>query len=393
MHRVIRPMAMGLVAVAATAALVAQGVERPATSGGPSGRHYVPSRDQWEVRKPADVGMDETALAQAVEYAKSRDTTWGKTDYMADQVRTFGRPLGPVPQSHGPTNGIVVRHGYIVAEFGDTNVVEPTYSVAKSYLSTILGLSVDRGMIKSITDPVGRYIKDGGYDSPHNAAITWEDHARQASEWEGTMFGKPSTFIGHEEFGAGEMRPREIREPGTYYEYNDVRVNRLSLSLLRLWKRPLPDVLKTEFMDPIGASSTWKWIGYDNADVQVDGRTIRSVPGGTRWGGGLWMNSRDHARFGLLMARQGNWNGRQLVSAAWVQQATARGGPANSNDYGLLWWLNTKGGTKGVPTTSYQAQGNGSNTIFIDPEHDLVVVWRWHAGGNFFERVVASIRS
>jgi hypothetical protein len=64
------------------------------------------------------------------------------------------------------------------------------------------------------------------------------------------MFGKPSTFIGHEEFGNGEMKPREIREPGSYYEYNDVRVNRFSLSLLRLWKRPLPDVLKTEIMDP-----------------------------------------------------------------------------------------------------------------------------------------------
>ena len=167
---------------------------------------------------------------------------------MADQVKTFGRPLGPVPPSHGRTNGIILRHGYIVAEFGDTNVVEPTYSVAKSYLSTIAGLTVDRGMIKSITDPVRNYIKDGGYDSPHNSVITWDDHLRQASEWEGTMFGKVSTFIGHEEFGDGEMKPREIRRPGTYYEYNDVRVNRLSLSLLRLWKRPLGDVLKTEIM-------------------------------------------------------------------------------------------------------------------------------------------------
>lgn len=57
-----------------------------------------------------------------------------------------------------------------------------------------------------------------------------------------------------------------------------------------------------------------------------------------------------------------------------------------------MWWLNTKGVSKGVPTTSYQAQGGGSNTIFIDPDHDLVIVWRWHAGGDFFSRVVASIR-
>ena len=354
---------------------------------------YSPARGNWETRKPSDMGMDEALLAQAIEYAKTRDTAWARDDYNADQIRTFGRPIGPVPPSHGRTNGVIIRHGYIVGEFGDTNVVEPGYSVAKSYLSTLFGLGLDRGLIKSVTDPVRSYITDGGYDSPHNARITWEHHLRQASEWEGTMFDKPSTFLGTEEFGNGQMKPREIREPGTYYEYNDVRVNRFSLSLLRVWKRPLPDVLKTEIMDPIGASDTWKWLGYDNADVEIEGKMMKSVPGGTRWGGGIWMSSRDHARFGLLMSRMGKWNGKQLVSESWIKQATARGGPPNSNDYGYLWWLNTKGGNKGVPTTSYTAQGNGSNTIFVDPEHDLVVVWRWHAGGDFFARVVASIKS
>jgi CubicO group peptidase (beta-lactamase class C family) len=391
MKPVLRSIAPALIALTGAAVISAQ-VAGPAAHRQSERGAYTPARDHWETRTPAEVGMDAALLNQAIEYAKTRDTNWGKTDYMADQVRTFGRPLGRVPPSHGPTNGVILRHGYLVAEFGDTSVVEPTYSVAKSYLSTVLGLTIDRGMIRSIKDPVGEYIKDGGYDSPHNARVTWEDHARQASEWEGTMFGKPSTFIGAEEFGNGEMKPRDIRDPGTHYEYNDVRVNRLSLSLLKLWKRPLPDVLKTEIMDPIGASDTWRWLGYDNADVEVDGKTMRSVPGGTRWGAGLWMSSRDHARFGLLMSRMGNWAGRQLVSASWIKQATSQGGPANSNDYGYLWWLNTKGGNKGVPTTSYQAQGNGSNTIFIDPEHDLVIVWRWHSGGDFFARVVASIK-
>ena len=392
MKPVPRSIVLSLVALAGVASISAQVAERPAARQPSARSAYFPTRDHWETRAPADVGMDAALLTQAIEYAKTRDSSWGKADYMADQVRTFGRPLGKVPPSHGPTNGVIVRHGYIVAEFGDTKVVEPTYSVAKSYLSTVLGLTIDRGMIKNVKDPVRDYIKDGGYDSPHNAKITWQDHARQASEWEGTMFGKPSTFIGKEEFGNGEMKPRDIRDPGTYYEYNDVRVNRFSLSLLRLWKRPLPDVLKTEIMDPIGGSDTWRWLGYDNADVEVGGKTMRSVPGGTRWGAGLWMNSRDHARFGLLMSRMGAWNGRQLVSASWIKQATTQGGPANSNDYGYLWWLNTKGGNKGVPTSSYTAQGNGSNTIFVDPEHDLVVVWRWHAGGDFFARVVASIK-
>ena len=56
-------------------------------------------------------------------------------------------------------------------------------------------------------------------------------------------------------------------------------------------------------------------------------------------------------------------------------------------------YMNTKGGTNGLPAASYTAQGNGSNTILVDPEHDLVVVWRGHAGGDFFARVVTSIKS
>ena len=77
-------------------------------------------------------------------------------------------------------------------------------------------------------------------------------------------------------------------------------------------------------MDPIGASDTWKWLGYDNADVEVDGKMMKSVPGGTRWGGGIWMgSSRDHARFGLLYRARRQLE-RQLLSSSWITEATTR---------------------------------------------------------------------
>lgn len=350
---------------------------------------YYPSSEKWERRIPAEVGMDESLLNRAVEYARSHETNRPKD--LSDQVKVFGKVLGPMPAERGDVNGIVLRHGYIVAEFGDTARVDPTYSVAKSYLSTLLGLAIDRGMIKNIIDPVKNYISDGGYDSPHNSKITWEHHARQTSEWEGTMFGKSHTFLGVEEFGFGAMKPRELREPGSFYEYNDVRVNRFSLSLLRIWKRPLPDVLKTEIMDPIGASKSWIYHGYHNSEVEVDGKKMTSVSGGTRWGGGLWMSTRDHARFGYLMLRQGKWKDKQIISEAWIKQATTTGGHGN-NDYGYLWWLYTK--SKDLPKTSFAAKGAGSNIIWIDPEHDLVVVWRWYRGNEneFLKQVVGAIK-
>ena len=135
---------------------------------------------------------------------------------------------------------------------------------------------------------MAKYIHDGGYDSPHNAKITWKNHLQQESEWEGAMWGKNANFVGVEEFGSGERKPREIHDPGTYYEYNDVRINRFALSLARVFGKSLPEVLKENIMDPIGASKDWKWQGYGaKSTVEINGKPVESVSGGTRWGGGL----------------------------------------------------------------------------------------------------------
>lgn len=352
---------------------------------------YFPPAGHWQHKSPAEVGMNAAKLAEAISWAQTQETDMPRD--FSTQESIFGKLLGPIPRSRANVNGLIIRHGFIVAEFGDTAAVDPTYSVAKSYLSTLLGLTIDRGLIANVNDPVAKLIHDGGYDSPHNAKVTWHHHATQTSEWDGELFGKPSTFIGKEAFGQGERNPRDLREPGTFYEYNDVRVNRLALSLLRLWKRPLPDVLKTEIMDPIGASATWKYIGYDNATVDIDAKPMKSISGGTRWGGGLWINTLDHARFGYLVLRHGQWNGKQIISRSWLDQATKP--QAINKAYGYLWWLNTEGAWPAAPKSSFAAIGAGSNTIWIDPEHDLVVVWRWHKGGNaqaeFYKRILAAI--
>ncbi|MFY9574267.1 MAG: serine hydrolase [Blastocatellia bacterium] len=377
---IIAALALALVANLAVA-------QKPAQSP----PYYPAPGNAWQRKPPAEAGFDPSLLEQAVAFAKTQESKMPRD--FSTQVQTFGALLGPMPKERGETNGIVLRHGYIVAEWGDTERIDPTYSVAKSFLSTVLGLTIDRGIIKSVDDPVRRYITDGGYDSPHNSLITWRHHANQTSEWEGTMFGKSHDFIGVEQFGNGRRQPRELKEPGEFYEYNDVRINRFSLSLLRLWKRPLPEVIKENVMDPIGASTTWQYHGYNNSDVMVDGRKLTSVSGGTRWGGGLWISTRDEARFGYLFLRRGKWGDKQIISDKWVRMATTPGplGP----DYGFLWWLNTKKRQwPSVPASSFAAVGAGSNTIWIDPEHDVVVVWRWHQGNGdeLFKRVIAAIK-
>ncbi|MGH9900077.1 MAG: serine hydrolase domain-containing protein [Pyrinomonadaceae bacterium] len=359
----------------------------------PQSAVYYPSPgDGWQRKEPAEVGMDPALLAEAVSYARTHETQIPKD--FSTQIETFGSLLGPLPKERGGTNGMIIRHGFIVAEWGDTKRIDPTYSAAKSFLSTLLGLAIDRHLVADVHDPVRKYVTDGGYDSPHNQKIIWEQHAQQTSEWEGTLWSKSHDFVGIEQFGKGQRKPRALSEPGTHWEYNDVRINRLALSLLEVWKRPLPEVLRTEIMDPIGAASTWQYHGYDNSDVVIDGKRMKSVSGGTRWGGGLWISTRDEARFGYLFLRRGKWRDRQLISENWVKPATTPGqlGP----DYGYLWWLNTRRKQwPSAPASSFAAIGYGSNTIWVDPEHDLVVVWRWHEGNGeeLFKRILASIRT
>jgi CubicO group peptidase (beta-lactamase class C family) len=353
---------------------------------------YYPAEDKWEQKRPEQVGMNPELLTQAVEWAKKQETNQIEKDF-STQAEIFGRPLGPLPAQRASTNGIIIKNGYIVAEWGNTEAVDPTYSVAKSFLSTLAGLTIDRGMIEAVTDPVAKYIQDGGYKSDQNSKVTWEHHLRQTSEWEGEMWGKKHDFVGKEAYGRGERKPRDLQEPGTFYEYNDVRINRLALSLLLLWKKPLPEVLDDEIMDPIGASDTWKWVPYENSFVEIAGKRMPSVSGGTRWGGGLWINTRDEARFGYLFLRNGKWKEKQLISKKWINEATTLRGEVGP-DYGYLWWLNTEGKAwPDAPTTSYAALGAGQNTVWIDPEHDLVIVWRWHNGNpnELIKRVLAAV--
>ena len=354
---------------------------------------YFPAAGTWSHKAPADAGMNPAKLQEAVEWAQAHGSTW---DFEKDQLRTFGRTLGPLPSKRAPTNGVILRHGYIVAEFGDVKANDPVYSAAKSFLSTTASIAFAKGLIHDINDPVANYIHDGGYASPHNARITWKNHLQQESEWEGVMWGKDANFIGHEEFGAGERKPRAIQEPGAFYEYNDVRINRLALSLARVFGKSLPEVLKENIMDPIGASHEWKWMGYGaKSTVEIKGAPVESVSGGTRWGGGLWINSEDLARFGLLILNKGNWDGKQLVSAKWIRDATTPS--AHGPDYGYLWWLNTRQKQwPSGPASSFAAIGNGGNIVWIDPDDDIVLVWHWAGAGNavdgMIQRIVASCK-
>jgi len=364
---------------------------------------YFPTRHpaSWATATPAEAGLDPEAVAAAVRQAGERETPWARDLAQVVTGDFQERPpwnatLGPVRPRGGP-NGLLLRGGRIVAECGNTTRVDMTFSVAKSYLSILAGLAWDRGLIGDPREEVRRTVEDGGFEPPHNAAITWHHLLQQTSEWEGVLWDKPDLVdrnraVAGSPTTAPKGTHRDLRPPGGFWEYNDVRVNRLSLALLRLWGRPLPEVFRELVMEPIGASPDWEWAGYRNSWVEIDGRQVQSVSGGSHWGGGVFIHARQ-ARIGLMPLRRGMWGRHRILSEGWIERMLD---PCPLNrQYGYLWWLNTgRGLYPSAPAASYYGRGAGGNLTWIDPEDDIVAVLRWTdpaAMDGFMKLVMAAL--
>jgi len=359
--------------------------------------YYPQAGEEWKVLAPDKFGINEEELEQVIGFAEANEYS-GARDLRIAILKAFAHEpyheiAGPTKQRSGPA-GMIIMNGYKIAEWGDLKRIDMTFSVTKSYLSTVAGLAVDQGLITDVQDQVVNYVWDDTFEGVHNKNITWDHLLNQSSDWSGSLFGMYDwTDRPPQEGGIDEWRSRELKEPGTYFKYNDVRVNVLSYSLLQVWRKPLPKVLKDKVMDPIGASTTWRWYGYENSWVNVDGIKVQSVSGGGHSGGGIFINTEDHARFGLLFLSKGNWNGKQLISEQWIEDVQV---PSNANEsYGYMWWLN-RGNRRweGVSEKVYYAAGFGGNYIIIDQEHSMVIVTRWLEPskiGEFVKKVMDAI--
>jgi CubicO group peptidase (beta-lactamase class C family) len=333
----------------------------------------------WEAKSPDKLGLKPALIDSAVALALRAENTVER-DLRIANLKAYAREpdytiLGPMKERGGPA-GMIIKDGYIAAQWGDIERVDMTFSVTKSYLSTVAGLAVDHGFIKDVDDPVGRYVWDGTYDGAHNGKVTWKHLLQQTSDWSGCQFGTCDWADRPPKEGTiDDWKNRTMLDPGSTFEYNDTRVNLLAYSLLQVFRKPLPVILKENIMDPIGASTTWRWYGYDDAFVNIDGMMMQTVSGGGHFGGGLFINTLDHARFGLLFARKGKWNDRQLISSSWI--AEARQPSAANPSYGYLWWTNADNRFPGASKDVFSAIGFGGNYIVIDQAHDLVIVTRW----------------
>ena len=156
---------------------------------------YYPTRDNWQRKAASLVGMDPQKLADAVKLAQSKAVVEPKD--LAQVITASFSPREPNFRILGPTRaregsaGLIIRKGFIIAEWGDIERVDMTFSSVKSYLSTVMALALRDGLVDDIHAPVSRWMRDGEFDSEHNRDITWHHLMNQTSDWQGTLWDVP----------------------------------------------------------------------------------------------------------------------------------------------------------------------------------------------------------
>jgi CubicO group peptidase (beta-lactamase class C family) len=288
-----------------------------------------PQKD-WMTASPESQGMSEVLLEKAAQYAFKA----------------------------GGGSGCIIRHGYLVKEWGARDKLADTKSNAKGTMgTTTLGLALDAGLLK-IDDRAQQHYPQMGQEKPENVATGWlpEITVRQmATMTAGFDDGRPPTLV---------------YRPGTKGIYSNDTSNMLAELLTLKFNEDLYPVFKRKVMDPIGVpEDTWKW-----RENQYRAKTINGLIS-REFASGLTITPRSMARIGYLYLHEGNWNGKQILSRDFVHMAmTPTTLPAPYSYYGFYWGTNERRTFEGIPRDVYWASGLGDSFVLFCPSLDLVLV-------------------
>jgi len=297
----------------------------------PSDRDYWPTRE-WQTAAPEEHGIDTNRLTVAL----------ARLPRTCPSVRSL----------------LLVRDGRLVVEHyfkGDSpETAGNVKSVSKSILSALAGIALGQGQIRSLDQPVIDFFpeyRDQLHD-PRKKRITIRHLLTMSAGLEFVENGPISRrWMGSRDWHGFTLKSKLVAEPGAEFNYSTALTHLLSGVISRATGTNTLAFAKTALLDPIGAPV-----------AQWD-----KDPQGNYWGGSeVHLTPRAMAKFGYLYLNNGQWDGRQIVPAPWVQASTQQ---TNSAHYGFLWWLDN---FEGRPI--YFAQGLGGQYIVVVPDLDVVLV-------------------
>ena len=317
---------------------------------------YWPTRE-WRECQPEAVGMNSAKLQKAIEYAT---TPAFKTDGLA-----------------------VIRKGYIVGEayLGNFRIDSKhvSHSMAKSFTSSLVGIAIDKGQIEGVDENICKFYDEWNCDDQddkrsritlrHAMTLTtgleWKE---DWSKWDpGTNDALKMGASGH--FVKYMANRNGLYEPGERFVFSTGDPMLLTRVIQKATGMTAFEYAGQHLFQPLNITSV-RW------DQDADGYTS------TAWG--LHTTVRDFAKFGYLFLNKGRWEGRQIVSEAWVEKSTRTDTSVRMwAGYGYLWHVNLPYRLKwnrspvpldAIPRDGYMAEGVMGQTMVIIPSRDLVIV-------------------
>jgi CubicO group peptidase (beta-lactamase class C family) len=326
-----RPLAIILAILVPLAALSSAGAVHAQQSGpgGASARHTVWPGQQWETATPESQGLSGATLDVAAAYA----------------------------EKHGGGSGCVIRHGYLVKEWGDSTKLADIKSATKGVAgTTLLGLAVDAGLAQ-LDDRAAKHYPTIGAERPANRR-----------DWlaEITIRHLATMTAGFDD----ERPPKLVYRPGTGGYYSNDSSNMLAELLTIRFNEDLAAVFKRKVMDPIGVPPTeWKWRENVYRPKTVNGLQSRE------FASGITVTYRALARIGYLYLREGDWNGRRVLSREFIHNATRTTDlPSFVPYYAFYWGSNGRGTFHDMPDDAFWALGLGDSFVLVCPNLDIVAV-------------------
>jgi CubicO group peptidase (beta-lactamase class C family) len=278
---------------------------------------------------------------------------------------------GSVEELLGDTDTLaflVVHDDTLVAEryFGEAqrDTLQTSFSVAKSFLSTLVGIAIDEGAIHSVTDPLTEYVPELAQRDTRFDQITLRDLLTMSSgiRYEEQSLPLPwgddvNTYYGTDLRDLALNGTQIERAPGQEWHYDNYNPLLLGLVLERATRMSVSEYMATRLWQPVGAEFEATW----SLDSDADGLE--------KMESGLNAAPVDYARFGELFLRDGRWNGSQIVSKDWVREATAADTTTDpAPHYQYFWWVDT------ARPGRFYALGNLGQYIYVAPDADTVIV-------------------
>lgn len=332
------------------------------------GRYQAPAElnDGWKAATAESLGVDATRLAALTDSVRS----WPELGVHAILIERSGRLI-----YEEYFEGFDDRWGEPLGRVSMTRESKhDVRSVTKSVVSALAGIAVDTGAIQSLDQPVIHWFPEyPDLDTVERKRVTLVH-----------VLGMTSGLQWNEDVPYTDPRNDEIRmnrdaqplryalsqpfahDPGAEFNYNGGLTQVMAAVIERATKTPLKEYARTKLFEPLGISD-YEWLG-----------NLAGMPSAAS---GLRLRARDAAKFGSLYLHGGQWNGKQVIPAEWVQRSTRRqfrfrprGGADAGGEfgYGYFWWYScypTAGGLIEAPA----AVGNGQQRIYVLPGLDMVV--------------------